>query len=517
MGKLLPGLIAVIILPGCGVNQVIPASNSFEGRGASYYLPRTVVMANVPVKTVTAEPPSFPDYSLPLLLMEPTVIEKSKSFALGNEVSLELAGEKDPAHRFIAIDPRGPFKTFSRTMTFNEHGILTKGDASVENKTVEFTVSTMEAVAKIASSAIKPASGANKLFPSRPGLEDLRVHVNSLDNRQDHALTLPGLRAGLNILLADNSDNYLENLRKVSEFQDAVSNWEDFADNCPKGLSEMLRATGAFKQLRELAAVNQSATAAADRSALRDERDALLAKFIGKKSEKVWIGQFRWVPLSRKLETTSGSIDVAQLLFVLSKHEGISSFIIDPEVPPTGGIRSLQPDTHSPRTNTSPGNQAKDEIISVSLACHSIVPVQTKTWKDLIAEKKKHGWHYRIPAEATVRLEANGVTRIMRRCYIGQHGCVAFVPATTAGAKITSNIELDSITGALKSSVHGGQAFDPGLVNRSGAAVAGVVDAEKAREKAEAAANDPVTKLERKKKLLQLEKELRSLEETSPP
>src|ERR1700736_410715 len=175
-------LVAAISLAGCGVNQVVPAGEgAFEGKGASYYLPRTVFVVTVPVTKTTAERGEFAEYSLPLFRISPELSQSSVTFSLGDEITLDLAGEKDPIQRFIAINPRGPFKTFSRTMTFNDQGVLTKGDATVENKTVEFAVSTLETVAKIAGSAIKPAGGNAALFPERPGLTQLLEHVNSLD------------------------------------------------------------------------------------------------------------------------------------------------------------------------------------------------------------------------------------------------------------------------------------------------------------------------------------------------
>ena len=493
------------------MNQVVPASANLEGRGASYYLPRTIVVATIPVSATKVEPGEFADYSLPLLRINPEVRETL--FALGDEMTFDLAGERDPKARFIAIDPRGPFKTFSRTMNLNEQGVLTKGDAWVENKTVEFAVSTLEAAAKIAGSMIKPAGGKAELFPDRAGLKELRVHVNSLDKAVlGYELTLEGLRAGLNVLLATNPDHYLEDLKKQDALKPAPMNWEDFTQHRPKGLGEMVRATDAYNRIGALADKIEKAWPTADRAALQNERDGLLAKFTGKKSEKkTWTGQFRWVPTSRNPGDISGTIDEEKTLFVLSEHTGVTSFNVKPEVPPSFLLSA------SSAGKKNAAEEGKDKLFSVALACHSIIPAETGTWENLLREPRKHGWHYRIPAQARISLRVNGVVRASRRTYIGQHGCVGFVPATSGGQKVTSTIELDPITGALKSTVHGGQAFDPGLVSRTGAAVAGVIDAEKSQQKAEAAANDPLNQLDRKKKLLQLKKDIEALEKPTTP
>jgi flagellar motility protein MotE (MotC chaperone) len=128
-------------------------------------------------------------------------------------------------------------------------------------------------------------------------------------------------------------------------------------------------------------------------------------------------------------------------------------------------------------------------------------------------DKRKHGWHYRIPASATIQLKVGGSARFAKETFIGQHGCVAFMPATTASQKIVSIIELDPISGGLKSSTQGAQASDPGLITRVASASSEVITAERQREKADETASDQVQQLKRKKELLQLNKDIAALEE----
>jgi hypothetical protein len=503
-------LSGALLLSSCGVHQVVPAAGvKSERRGASYYLPRTVVVANVPVKRIGFEKGEFHFYCEPLLRIKPNKVPAS--FSVGEDFTMDLAGERDPEHRYVAVYPSGPFKTFTQTLALNEQGVLTKGEASVENKTVDFIVSTLEAGAKVASSAIKAAAG-DGLFEG-PGLKDLLDHVNSLDNGPD--LTIEGLKVGLTVLLADDPETTLKALkaaakpvgtddaetqRKKQLASAALEEWDNFVKDCPRGRVEMTNATRAYKDLLAATEALEKATSLADRNALRNERDALLARFMGKKSERVWVGQFRWTPPKRAAGKVESFLIAPQTLFTIEADGGIVSYGVRPETP-------------APREFREPTNGKK--YTTVTLSCRSEIPEQTAAWEQLGVERARHGWHYRIPAQARISLAVNGSTRFQRRALIAQHGCVAFVPATSYGQKIASTVELDPITGGLKSVTHGGQAFDPAMMTKLGTAAAGVIDAESERAAAKAAASDPVAQLERKKKLLELQRDVKALEAAS--
>lgn len=491
------------LVAGCGVYEVVPAGKpSLEAKGASYNLPRTVIVANVPIKDTMTEKGEFSDYALPLLRLRPNYTGKEHSFAVGEEISLEASSEKDPDQRFIAVNPRGPLHTYTQTLNLNEQGVLTKGEVSVENKTVEFTVSTLEAAAKIAGSVIAFAGAEDALFPERVGLGDLCDHLNSFDPDAQPKLTLPGLRAGLQILLAANPDNALEQLKTQPENQAAAKNWEAFTDKHAKGCNEITRAVTAYADLVKLNSLKDLAKAPADRAAFDAQRTTILARFLGTKSERTWIGQFRWVPPNRDARVTAGTVPASQQLFVLWSNRGVPQFDYPPEAPPSPTLTG--------------GKKSGEKALVVKLVCESTVPPQTPAWQSLLGQEGRHGWHYRIPAQARVNLYVGKESRAMKRLDVAQHGCVAFLPATSSSQKVTSNVDLDPLTGALRGITQGGQAYDPALISRSGAAVAGVIDAESAHEKAEAAANDPVVQLTRKKNILQLQKDIQALQAPSP-
>jgi hypothetical protein len=500
--------VALTLLSGCGVHQVVPAATpGGEGRGAGYYLPRTVLVATVPVTRTVSEPGPLRFYCLPLLQRETSITASSATFSVGKETALEIAGERDPSQKYIAIYPKGFTKTFTQTLAFNEQGVLSKGDGQVENKTVEFVVSSIEGAAKIASAAIKPAGGVDREFPLRPGLKELLDHINSLDAAPAPDLTLGALRVGLATLLADKPEEKLEALGKQAEgdpvngkeLSGDIELWRNFAQSDLKGFREMFAATNSFKDMQRVEAALQGATAAADRAALGKERDAILERFLGGKKEITWIGQFRWVPSERQENQSSGTLHGEKSLLSIGP-KGLQ-FQTSPEIPPSADFKKPLPSSGS----------SSEKTTAVALTYNSIIPDETSQWAALLDNRQKHGWHYRIPAQAIVNLTVGGARQISKRTFIAQHGCIAFVPATSAGQKVVSIVELDPATGALKSVTHGGQSFDPALASRTGTAIAGVVEAQQARAAADAAANDPLAQLERKKKILEAKKGIRDL------
>ncbi len=89
---LLAGAILVLLI-GCGTFVVQPdPANKLVGKGAEYYLPRTVLVAHLPVAKTTKMPGRFYFFCEPLLEMEPTVDTASVSFKVGDEAALEVIG-----------------------------------------------------------------------------------------------------------------------------------------------------------------------------------------------------------------------------------------------------------------------------------------------------------------------------------------------------------------------------------------------------------------------------------------
>jgi Domain of unknown function (DUF4831) len=194
----------LLCLAACGQHQVVPASmpNALT-QGASYYLPRSVILANVPVVRTVKKPGKYVVYTVPILLRAPDVATESTTFAMGDTGTLTVAAERDPDQHYVSVFTHGPFQTSAQTYKWSPFGTLTNGTASVENKGLDFAISTLDSAASIAGALIKPA-GASKtivLYPERPGLEAIQNRLNHMPNHKSPDLDMDGLRLAFPYLL----------------------------------------------------------------------------------------------------------------------------------------------------------------------------------------------------------------------------------------------------------------------------------------------------------------------------
>jgi hypothetical protein len=407
---------------------------------------------------------------------------------------------------------------------------------------VDFVVSTIEGASKIAAASINPAGAKSMFIPTdRKGMKELTAHLNTMDTT-GAPLQVKTLAFGLTLLLEQDPDNALAEMKasiagipaleqkiakskaeggnddlragmeaslaKAKELQSEIAanedDWTKFTDDRPKAYRDVRMATEAFKTLKESGRIGGSTRDAGDHRLAKEDYAKTLARFIDRKKEKATtVVQVRWTPRNRTHAPKDKDQvkDCATILKLGSKK---------------GVISSVRPLDTFPAILTKEG-AADGDITELVLECTGNVPAKAEEWEELVDEKKARGWHYRIPAKGTVTLKVGGSVQAQRDAYVAQYGCVAFVPATAANQKIVSNIDLDPITGGLKSVTHGGQAFDPAIMSRTGAAAASVIDAQDARKAATAEAIDQKTLLQRRKDILQLKKDIAELESQVTP
>ncbi|MDB6076618.1 MAG: hypothetical protein JWO82_365 [Akkermansiaceae bacterium] len=525
---------ALISLPaaltGCAHQTVVKSTGGLVDKsGATYYLPATVVVASIPVeKTVSGRAP-YAFYARPFLGIAANLSPDKISYSIGDEVTLSFAGERDPAEKFVLVFPSGPFKTFNQVVTVNGEGVLTTGTGSVENKSVEFAVSTLGAVAKVGTSAFAAASGDAFARMEAPGLAQLREHLNDDFNEEGKFLTKEALSAGLAVMLSGSesdtvgqidkliSENLADDQQKGEEYpllktlaqndtnkknvdfaKDYIA-WKRFRAERKKAYREVQNAVEEFKKLKSVEALMATPRTSTDYAYYAAERDKLRAEFASAAKEKsTWVSQFRWTPPSRLPDDFEGPNVESKTLLTLKNGKITYGEHILPETFPKSDFWS---------------NKATGEL-SVIVTLKSQIPKEAEFWNKQLKGKQERGWHYRIPAPSTVAVYAGGdpSPKVVKQTYIGQQGCVAFLPATTASHKITSNVELDPVTGALKATTMGGEAFDPGLITTAGASVSGAIDAAAARD----AKDDYVSELTRKKAILQLKSDIETLQKPKP-
>lgn len=109
--------------------------------GALYRLPRTVVVATVPVKKTTKEPGAFEKFAPCFFSKDEaddrTTAPKSSEFAL-QRVTFSSAGEPDPDETYVVLTRGGFFESKTLMMDYTPDMRLKKGEAESKNETLEF-------------------------------------------------------------------------------------------------------------------------------------------------------------------------------------------------------------------------------------------------------------------------------------------------------------------------------------------------------------------------------------------
>lgn len=108
--------------------------------GALYRLPRTVVLATVPVKKTTREPGAFEKFA-PCFFSKAEADErttaKSTAFALG-QITFDSTGEPDPDETYVVLTRGGFFESKTLFMEYTPDMRLKKGEAESKNEGLEF-------------------------------------------------------------------------------------------------------------------------------------------------------------------------------------------------------------------------------------------------------------------------------------------------------------------------------------------------------------------------------------------
>lgn len=109
--------------------------------GALYRLPRTVVVATVPVKKTTKEPGAFEKFT-PCFFSkgeadDRTATPKASEYAL-QRVTFSSAGEPDPDETYVVLTRGGFFESKTLIMDYTPDLRLKKGEAESKNEALEF-------------------------------------------------------------------------------------------------------------------------------------------------------------------------------------------------------------------------------------------------------------------------------------------------------------------------------------------------------------------------------------------
>lgn len=401
------------VLLSCASTTQLTAINEVTkpGRGGVFVtLPMTALDVTVPLTRKHWKKGRFHDSAEALFGVAPPSGESSTSFSLGVP-TITPVGIPDQDKRFYAEITGGGGNDSSMTFQFDNQGIMTSAVVEAENKTIDYVVSTVEAVAKIAGSAAK--------FASQKAVTDA-ANQNRKQTPEEIAF---------------------EHARKMA---DVV---KDVVTQPSGGSADLVTFEARVKKAEEMLT-------------------AALAPFYGTTTVETWTMQYRIVPT-----TLTGS---AISLFTYDYGQGITEFHM--------AYRNKLQSALLAKNNSS-ANAGKKSTFSLSIEASEAVT--SGELAKTLGGQKKRGLHYNIPATGTVIARAGGTRLATTQVAFGQFGTVGFLPVSTGSRKLRQEVTLDGSSGRLLKVQYVSTAFDPQLINRTGNAVAGVLDAYDPKLKAE--------------------------------
>ena len=155
------GILVCCIL-GCGTSHKVyrvdkeHVDKNHGERGVYYTLPRTVITVELPIIQTTYTPGPYAELSAEILGQEAKTGD-SVTYKLGTPV-LGTRAEPDPNETFLVKIAGTPLETRTLMLQLSEDGRITSAQSTVENKTVDFVVSTVKTSANIAAKAIMSGS-----------------------------------------------------------------------------------------------------------------------------------------------------------------------------------------------------------------------------------------------------------------------------------------------------------------------------------------------------------------------
>ncbi|HMJ07918.1 MAG TPA: DUF4831 family protein, partial [Pyrinomonadaceae bacterium] len=133
--------------------------------GVIYRLPRTVVQVAVTVKRVVKEPGEFVDFA-PCFFSGSELDDRTQVKSIKYSIdtpTFSSRGEPDPSETFVVKTKGNYFEAKTLLMEYSPTGMLTKGEASSTNNSVDFTIKAIGTVAALGAGIVKSSSGLGLL------------------------------------------------------------------------------------------------------------------------------------------------------------------------------------------------------------------------------------------------------------------------------------------------------------------------------------------------------------------
>ena len=474
---LLVGSLVFAVASCAKVRVVRDTDGSSLQRGATYYLPKTVIDVTVPIERTTKTPGVFWRYAEVLFGKEPDVQKPETSYELGEDPAISFSSVKDTEHRYVSIYARG-LNAATQVYAWNSEGVLNSGDATVTNRTLDYVVAATKAASGLATSSMRLANlGA-------PG-----VPVNS-DAYRKLCKYLNGLEGG------KGTDFEPRNVVVIIESirEDAALGPDEIqlAKDRPKAFDELSAAATVYAEIENLR--DGLGSTGSDKAAelleekLQEQRDL----FFGTERTEGWKVTFKIAP-----EQGTGARNY--YLFAIDEDHGV--------------VWHRTPELSVPLD----GKRASTSK-NVYVRLEPTVPDTASSWEAALNNQRRrseHGWYYRVPAMSTITLLHGNARLVKVKQGIGQLGHIAYLPVTGGGVKFTSNIKLDPVTGALTSLTYGTEPADPAFLESLSGSASSVIEAVGTRRAEAAAANSTLQRLREQKEELELRAAIESLKSGS--
>lgn len=525
--------LAFLVLVDCKSKTVVRKIPTKANRpvkslnGVPYRLPRTVVSITVPVKLTKTKPGPFVEFQPCFFPDEKEIVKKENREIQIQTPTFDSFGEPDPKESYVVSIKGGIFENKSLLMEFSPRGVLKKGEATSEDKSLEFALKTVQTVTSIGSSIVgakllKDLGEPADLALKKQATECYKLMAKKAKERVEK-------EAGKNKEVAE---KYQEAAEKI-ESKDLESKGAEVQAEAQSVFDCFLRANEAFAKLTELLKrrdnmISSPSDASADSFKLRlaetdKSIEAYRQLFLGITSESVWNAVFQIRPGETATQYTK-----PLLVFIAkgfsedntSDNAGVCAdlgLVKEDGVQPPPKFRGNN--CLAPRDRELTAVWLKLEKDMEDADYLNKIKVVSQTYTD---KKKERGWYFRIAAkgnlyvrQATVMLsnvinnnymdsnELNGKSRELTRTNmpIAQMGVVASIPASGAGRSQQSALELNGITGELVNFKYSSAAaLEKERLSEIQSSAENIIKA-----------NDPLEKKKRELEKLKTEKEIRDL------
>jgi len=489
----------LLISSGCKSRTIVRKINTDDDtplkkkdlNGVTYRLPRTVVSVTVPVKLATEEPGPYLKF-LPCFFPDTPEDEITRTKSRKIQVqapTFDSFGEPDPKENYMVSIKGGIFENKSLLMEFAPRGVLKKGEASSENKSVEFAVKALQTSASIAGSVIAARDLNN---PEDATLEDqaancyrkLKDDVKAAKLAQKDATA----QGDFESYLAANAA-WLK-LTELQKRRDSMisSQSDGSADSFKLRLTETDKSIDGYRQL-----------------------------FFGLTAETVWSAVFQWRPEQKDPQYSKPLL----VLIPEGSEEGRAAGIcVD--------LGLVKDDGVLPPKKFKAGNcSAVPDGVLQAVWIELERDKDDKTFlnkmeavnKLFANEHTSRGWYFRIAAKGNLFLQQGPVTFVNAAANatadwkgkalelgrtnmpIAQIGVVASIPASGGGLSHQSALELNGITGELVNFKYSSTALlEKERLSEIQGAAESIVNA-----------TDPLTKKKRELEKLKTEQEIRDI------